>query len=161
MRVLNKIDSICAKYGLFLNKNKCKILIFNSDSEMEEINDIKIENSLKYLGIMIENSRMCFNLQKKKMYESGLKFVNMIYSILGKCCNRMLIGKTYWKGLVLPNILYGTDVIGMRNEDISKLQTLDNMAYRFILKVPKYTAIEFLRGEVGASAAISRDMKNK
>ena len=161
MRVLNKIDGICAKYGLFLNKDKCKILIFNSDLVVEEINEIKVENSTKYLGIMIENSRMCFNLQKKKLYESGLKFVNMIYSILGKCCNRMLIGKTYWKGLVLPNILYGTDVIGMRSEDISKLQTLDNMAYRFILKVPKYTAIEFLRGEVGASAAISRDMKNK
>ena len=73
----------------------------------------------------------------------------------------MLIGKTYWKGLVLPNILYGTDVMGMRCDDIKKLQTLDNTAYRFILKVPKYTAIEFLRGEVGASAALSRDMKNK
>ena len=46
-------------------------------------------------------------------------------------------------------------------EDLKKLQTYDNQAYRYILDVPKYTATEFLRGEVGASSAKARDIKKQ
>ena len=89
------------------------------------------------------------------------KFVNQIYSILGNSCNRMLIGKTYWKGLVLQVLLYCTEIIVFNEEELKKLQTCDNKAYRFILKVPEFTAVEFLRGEVGASSSKARDIKNK
>ena len=73
----------------------------------------------------------------------------------------MLIGKTYWKGLVLPNVLYGSEIIVFTKGELNRLQICDNQAYRHILKVPAYAAVQFLRGEVGASSAESRDIKNK
>ena len=69
--------------------------------------------------------------------------------------------KTFWKGLVLPNILFGADIIPYRKDEISKLQVYENKAYRNILGVPRYTAVEFLRGEVGSSSSLARDVKNK
>ena len=160
-RILNRIENICIKYGLILHKDKCKILVYNNDEAIGEINNIEVVPKIKYLGIIIENKRTIFQLQKAKIFESANKHANMMYSMLGKCCNRLLIGKTFWKGLVLPNILYGSDIIDFTIENIKALQVLDNRAYRDILKVPKYTATSFLRGEVGASAAETRIIKNK
>ena len=73
----------------------------------------------------------------------------------------MLKGKTFWKGLVIPNILYANDVIVFNKTELNNLQTSDNKAYRQILQVPNFTATAFLRGEVGASCSQSRDMKSK
>ena len=41
----------------------------------------------------------------------------------------MLIGKTFNKGLALPNILYANDVILYNKLEIKKLQVVDNKAY--------------------------------
>ena len=87
--------------------------------------------------------------------------LGVLYSTLGKACNRMLVGKTIWKSLGLPTFMYGSDVIIYGANGIGQLQSLDNQAYRHILKVPKYTAACGLRAEVGASSAMSRDMKTK
>ena len=73
----------------------------------------------------------------------------------------MLIGKTFCKGLLLPNILCGKDIIVYNKSELEQLQKLNNKACRTILNEPTYTAIEFLRGEVGMSSATARDMKNK
>ena len=86
---------------------------------------------------------------------------NQIFSVLGNCCNSMLIGKTFWKGLALPCLLYGTETISFNKTEIQNLQRLDNKAFRHILGVHTSTAVEFIRGEVGASSAKSRDAKTK
>ena len=51
--------------------------------------------------------------------------------------------------------------MGMRKEDVKKLQTIENNTYRRILRAPSYTAIAALRGEIGASTMHSRIVKNK
>ena len=73
----------------------------------------------------------------------------------------MLIGKTFWKGLALPKLLYATECIPFNQKELDKLQVIDNRAYRAILDVPIFTAAPFLRSEVGASSARSRDIKTK
>ena len=73
----------------------------------------------------------------------------------------MLIGKTYWKGLVQPNILYATEIINFLKSDIDQLQVSENKAIRHILQVPKYCAVEFLRSELGISSVTARDIKIK
>ena len=44
---------------------------------------------------------------------------------------------------------------------MQQIQRIENKAFRTILQVPPYTAVEFLRGEVGSSTMIARDAKNK
>ena len=75
----------------------------------------------------------------------------MTNSVIEKSCHRVMMGKTYWKGVVLPSALYGAEVIDMKAEEIDKLQKAENTAMRRILKAPKWTAQAAIRGEIGIS----------
>ena len=89
------------------------------------------------------------------------KLSNMTYSIIARSCNRLMIGKTFWKGLGLATVLYGAELIDYTEKDLICLQRIENAVYRTILQVPTYTASSALRGEVGATSAKARDMKIK
>ena len=54
----------------------------------------------------------------------------MTNSVIEKSCHRVMMGKTYWKGVVLPSALYGAEVIDMKVEEIDKLQKAENTAVR-------------------------------
>ena len=149
------------KYGLRLNRSKCNIIIFNNKFKEQNIGGIDVVDKIKYLGIFINDKKKCFNSHKEKVIEDAIKFSNQLYSVLGNAVNRLLIGKVFWKSLVLPNILYGNDIIIYNVAELKRLQIIENKAYRSILQVPRYTATEFLRGEIGASSIKLRDIKNK
>ncbi|XP_068205143.1 DNA repair protein RecN-like [Palaemon carinicauda] len=87
----------------------------------EEIEGIKVTDIIRYLGIEIEGKRNMFKKQKKKMMEKAEKLANLTYSIIAKSCYKILIGKTYWKNVALPGILYGTAVM-----NIKRLQQIEN-----------------------------------
>ena len=72
-------------------------------------------------------------------------------SVIEKSCHRVMMGKTCWKGVVLPSALYGAEVIDMKAEKIDKLQKAENTPMRRILKAPKWTAQAAIRGEIGIS----------
>ena len=80
---------------------------------------------------------------------------NITYSIIEKDCNRLLIGKTYWKSIVLLSILYGVNVINLSEDDIKDLQVFENDVYRTILNAPGY-APNTLRSEIGSSLGKKR-----
>ena len=44
--------------------------------------------------------------------------------------NRMLIGKTYWKNMIIPKLLHGTGVMTFSTKEIGELQVQENAAYR-------------------------------
>ncbi|XP_068221972.1 uncharacterized protein [Palaemon carinicauda] len=72
-----------------------------------------------------------------------------------------MIGKTFWKSIALPSILYGTNVINLTETEIEKLQRIENGVYRKILGATKSTANTALRGEIGASSMKARVMDGK
>lgn len=94
--------------GLKINKDKSNVLIFNSKLQIEEIKGIKVTSDLKYLGITVTNKRNCFKTQKEKSLQKAKKLANLTYSIISQSCNKILIGKTYWKSVVLPSVLFGS-----------------------------------------------------
>ena len=81
--LINRLEFICLKYGLKLNKNKCKIMIINDNNVDNSLYDIEIVNQIKYLGILIDNNKNCFQSQKNKIFQNATLFNNQIYSILG------------------------------------------------------------------------------
>ena len=58
-------------------------------------------------------------------------------SVIEKNCHRVMMGKTYWKGVELPSALYGAEVIDMKGEELDKLQKAESTAMRRILRAPK------------------------
>ena len=69
------------------------------------------------------------------------------------------MGKTYWKGVVLPSALYGVE--DMKGEEIDKLHKAENTAMRRILRAPKWAAQAAIRGEIGISNMKSRIARSR
>lgn len=93
---------------------------------------------------------ICF---KEHITESVQKVVermaNVTYSMVEKSCNKLLIGKTFWKGLALPLILHASKIIQYTKEDLNKLQRKEKKVFRAILRAPGYTATESIKGDRG------------
>ena len=82
-------------------------------------------------------------------------------AVIAKSCNKLMIGKTFWKSAALHAILRGTEVIYLNKKHINKLQIEENEDLRYTAHAVKCTAISALRGEIGTSLQESRDMKSK
>ena len=89
---------------------------------------------------------------KGNMINKAIKLSNMTYSLIEKKnCKKLLIGKTFWKSVALPLILYGAKNIDMTESEINKLQRIENGVYRNILGAPEFVSICTLRGDTGSS----------
>ena len=126
------------------------------EDKPEEIEGIKVTESIKYLGIEIEGKKNMFKKQRKSMIKKAEKLSNMTYSVIAKSCHKILIGKTYWKNIALPAILYGTSVILIPDCEIKRLQQIEKWVGRKILRAPKYATVATIRGEIGMSEMRSR-----
>ena len=102
---IRKLIQIGQKYGLDINKEKINIIIYNKKEKPEEIEGIKVVETIKYLGIKLDDKRNMFKTHKEKMINKANRLANLTYSIIAKSCNKVLIGKTYWKSVALPSIL--------------------------------------------------------
>ena len=159
--IINKLEEISEICGLKLNKEKSCNIIMKNKEQIAQIANIKVINSTKYLGVEISTRRDIYKSHKKDKIQKAKSLSNMIYGIISRSSNKMLIGKTYWKNVVVPDILYAGEVITYNKEEIKALQTAENQAYRQILGAPKYTPACVLRAEIGSSSMQSRDIKNK
>ena len=132
-------------------------MIFNLKEQPEYIGDIEVVSKIKYLGIEIDNKKNYFRSQRTNIVEAR-KMANMTYSII---CNRLLIGKTYWKSIALPSILSGVNAINLSEEDIDDLRKIENSVYRTILNAPQYAPNSTLRSEIGSSLMKKRIMNGR
>ena len=155
-RAIAKLINIGARCGLEINKVKSKVIIFNAKETPEKIGNIKVATEIEYLGIKLENKRNCFKRQKELSISKAEQMANLTYPIIAQSCNKILIGKTFWKSVALPSILYGASILGYTKTEIEKLQIIENKVYRQILGAPRYAQVGTLRGEIGASSMLTR-----
>ena len=158
LKILKRVSE---SFGLKINKEKSKILVYNSKEDIEEIEGIQVTDKIKYLGIIIDNKKELFQSHKEAVIEKAKFYANMMYHVTGKCVNRMLIGKTYWKNMIIPKLLHGTGVMTFSAKEIGELQREENAAYRRILDVRRNTPTSALRGEIGSSLMVTRIMETK
>ena len=159
--LIKELHDISTKCGLEINKLKSHILIFNKKQELDQIENIEVVDSIKYLGVKICANKDCFLQQKEEMINKANRLANLLPAIIYKSTNRLLIGKTFWKNIALPRILFASTVVPLSRKQIDQLQKIENKAYRLIFNASKFTPISALRGEVGSSLMNSRIEKNK
>ena len=158
---LECMRSIAKKYGLDLNDKKSKIIIYNMENQPKEIAGIEVANKISYLGVTITNARKCFKEHRASSINKAQKFAAMLPATIARSTSRLLIGKTYWKNIVMPSILYGSEVMLYTDTETKRLQTAENRAWRYILQAPGHATNASLRSEIGASSQKYRDMKSK
>ena len=67
--------------------------------------------------------------------------------------------KAIWKTMAIPAALYGRAVIPTNEENIKKLQRIENRVWKYLLGIEGYSTVEVLRRETGASSVKSRIME--
>ena len=58
--------------------------------------------------------------------------------------------------MVLPSVLYGTNIINLTEDNIKELQKIENSVYKSIMGAAHYSPNVTLRGEIGASLVKKR-----
>ena len=156
--LLTTLADISGKLGLQINRDKSAILIFNCKDQPQSIVDIPVVEQIKYLGVTVVNKKKLYKEHINGMLQKAQKMANMTFGITQRCCNRLMIGKCYWKCLALPSFLYGASILSLTDAEVRKLQVCENGVYRQILRAPKYSPICTIRGEVGTSLMKTRVM---
>ena len=160
--LLEVMKGATMRCGLEMNTLKSQCIMFNyKGPTVTQLQGMEVVERIKYLGVVVCNKRDCFQQHKKEKIRQARKMVNLTYSVIARSCNKLLIGKTYWKNIVLPGVLYASSVITWTNKENDELQRIDNQVWRQILGGPRYTPVVALQGEIGTSSVRSRDMKNK
>ena len=97
---LNIVREVSKKYGLEINYEKSKVIVYNRKEDFENIGGIEVGNELKYLGVTITDKRNMFNKYSENQLIKGKKFENLTFSMMESSCNRVLIGKAFCKKFV-------------------------------------------------------------
>ena len=80
----------------------------------ERVGGIEVASSVRYLGTDLDNSRQCFGSYKKETLVLAERMTNLAFSVVYRSCDRLLIGKTYWKSVVQPRVLSASSVVVWR-----------------------------------------------
>lgn len=100
---------------LTINKQKTTTIIFNHKQQPHQIKSIKVSQKIQYLGVTVTNRKNCLKNQKEKSIQKAKKLANLTYPVIAQSCNKILIGKTFWKSIVLPTVLYASSILAYTN----------------------------------------------
>ena len=116
---------------------------------------------IKYLGIEINEGRDIFKKHKEEVIDRAREMADKTYWTIETCCNKVLMGKLYWKSIVLPSILGGLGLLTFTKTQLEELQIIENSVYRMILSGSSTVPNATLRGEIGASLMRSRAIESR
>ena len=149
------------KFGLEVNKEKSNILIYNKEEEITRIEEIEVVKKIKYLGLEIDDDRDMFKSQRKIIIDKIKRYKPLTNQVIETSCNRLLIGKTFWKQVVMTGALHGVGLINLAKTEMDELQVAENEVYRIILKARRNVAMAAVRGDIGSSLVESRFIQTR
>lgn len=121
---------------------------------------IRVKKEINYLGISIDKKGdMGQNVEKRILM--GRRMVGYIAYVIRGESSRVELGKTIWKSVVVPAIMYGLAAIRVNGRQMEELEREQGRMYRCILGLPKRVAKEFLEAEIGSSSFTDRIGKAK
>jgi len=152
-RMLNSLKNYCKQWGMKVNEAKTKILIFGKklQSRKDFVFDNKVLEevcSFKYLGITFSRNGK-FDLAKKTLLAQGTR---AMFNLLRKSNKLHLTSDMMldlFDKLVVPIVLYGSEIWGYENLDI--IEKLHLKFCKYILGVKSSTPSVMVYGELGRS----------
>merc|ERR1711895_71955 len=159
-KLLDCLSKAGGEYGLQINKEKTKIMKVRGQKDDCELEDYEMVEETTYLGITIGGKGSdIFEIENKKVLDKANRKVNSIMSKASRSADKALVGKTIWKQISIPSILFGRAVVLTCNTLTEKLQRKENKVWRHTIGIGGYSTVAGLRGEMGASLMKTRVMK--
>ena len=74
---------------------------------------------------------------------------------------KAILGKTFWKSVILPSTLHAASACLWTKRQIKRIQIIQNQVFSGLLNLPKNAPVAYTHGEIGASYHQQRDGKMK
>ena len=160
-RMIRILEEAAGESGLAINRDKSMCMVFNGENVGEDVGGVRVVSEMRYLGVTVVDKRDCYSVNRREKVIMAEKMSNLTYSVVARACDRVLIGKTYWKSVVLPSVLSSGQVMVWKRSERDRLQRIENGVWRKVFAAPSYTPVAALQGEIGCSSVYARDMKEK
>ena len=160
-RGIGELRRIGEYYGLQMNNTKSNCVMFNVEREIQEIEGVKTSERVKYLGVEIQGKRNLFERRRGEMVSRAKSLSTLTYSVVARSCHKVIVGKSFWKNVVLPRIMFAAEVVNLRKVDKEEIQKQENAAMRRMLEAPGTVAVAGMRGEVGIGTVESRIARSR
>ena len=158
--ILDCLNTEGGVFGLEINKDKTKIMKIRGPDNFHSIGSYEIVKETKYLGITIGGfGRNIFDKSNSNFISKAREKVNTLIAQIRKSVDMVLVGKAIWKLMYMPALLFGRAIIPTSEANIQGLQRQENRVWRFLMGIGGYSAVDALRGEMGASLVESRIME--
>ena len=147
----NMLHGICV-----INENPENPTQFRWAMMNKEIEKVK---EYKYLGVVIENKGLEKEnnmIRTKAERQFGIMNAQMHLRV-----NKYETTRGLWKGVAVPTIMYGAEIIDIGAKEVQGLEVVQNKAARVGLRANRYAPTETLRGDMGWSSFEERVDKAK
>ena len=159
-KLLDRLSKSGGEFGLQINEKKTKIMRIKGPKSEEKIEKYEEVTEATYLGVTIGGRfRDIFEKENKKLLDEVDRKVNTIMAEVRKSADKTIVGKAIWKQVTIPSILFGRAVIPTSDTLIEGIQRRENKVWRHLMDIGSYSAVDALRGEIGASLVRSRIME--
>ena len=166
LKLLGEIDKFSEDMEMKFAIDKCKAMIINGkENEIQNKKlklsgmELEIVEEYKYLGVKLDTKGM--DKENNGLRKKAEKMFGIINGKTNLRANKFQVIRGLWKGLAVPTIMYGLEVIDANGKEKKGLEIVQNKAARKGLRANRHVAIEALRGEMGWSTFEERIDKAK
>ncbi len=121
-----------------------KILTNGQEQEIR----IEQQQEYKYLGVTVSLQGRMFRLHGANIVTKAKQLSGVTIDEARHSLNKVFVGKTVWKHVMLPALLYGAEVIVIPKGVVQQIQTAQNKVGRMILGLSDQCPKEVVEGEL-------------
>ncbi|MEL7309739.1 MAG: reverse transcriptase domain-containing protein, partial [Pseudomonadota bacterium] len=142
--------------GLEVNEEKSRVMVIGKEMALDEVEGIEVVSTIKYLGVEMDSGGQTCRRYVERRVTQARSLVSWIWAVTQEKYYKAAWAKAMWKNIILPKVMHGWEVIPMKRGHLDRMDKIQNRVMRMALSMPRRTAVEYLRGEVGVSTARER-----
>ena len=152
-RLLDNLAEYCLKWGLRVNMDKTKFMVFRNGGILKNNEKVYYNGSriqpctyYKYLGVVM-STRLSWTPAQKNLSQQAEKCMSIVSKLNYECNFSYSTSKEVFDKCILPVVLYGSEIWGTKAHNC-----IENVLYKFCrqqLGVGSKSPAPALRGECG------------
>ena len=160
--MLDVVDGYGKEFSLSFNRNKCGVLVMNetgNNIEQFRLGNLGISNVEQYNYLGVTFTKLGIGQAIKERISRANQWWGRLGSIVSFRSNKYEVVRGIWKSVAVPGLLYGMDTVRWSQENLEKMEKIQNRVGRLGLGANGMVGTEAIRGDMGWSTFEERIFK--
>ena len=154
-QMLDVVSEYGRDFAVKFSSDKSEVMVINGN--VEELDrkwkignaEIGRTNEYRYLGCVL-NEKGCEPAKNDKIFKAN-QWYGRLGSVARFRANKYECIRGLWKGVAVPGIMYGMEVMHWTENELARLDVIQNKIGRVALGAKRWTGVEAVRGDMGWS----------